>query len=113
MSDFITPPGHQKFQAKMLMNNVNACLVDSALAYVEPGGGGPEPAHTHAKDHIFIVVDGCATIRMGGQTVVLHTDEAVYVKGNIEHSIWNEADQMLKVIKINCLSAQSPGSSEL
>jgi mannose-6-phosphate isomerase-like protein (cupin superfamily) len=96
----------------MLINGVNAVIVDSALAYVEPGGGGPEPAHTHEKDHIFIVVSGCATIKLEQQTLVLHTDETAYVKGSIEHSIWNQSEQMLKVIKINCLPAQSSGTSQ-
>lgn len=107
MSDFITPTGHKNFQAKILFSDINAVILDSALAYVESGGGGPQPAHTHEKDHIFIVVDGCATIRMGRRTIVLHTDETAYVKGSIEHAIWNESDQLLKVIKINCLPAQN------
>jgi mannose-6-phosphate isomerase-like protein (cupin superfamily) len=102
MSNIITPPGHIKFQAKMLATDLNAVILDSAVAYVEPGGGGPAPSHTHEKDHFFIVVDGCATIKMGTQSIVLHTDETAYIKGDIEHSIWNESNHTLKIIKINC-----------
>lgn len=103
MSNVIIPSGHVKFEAKMLASDLNAVILDSAVAYVKPGGGGPVPSHTHEKDHFFIVVDGCATIKMGTESIVLHTDETFYVKGKIEHSIWNESEQPLKIIKINCL----------
>ena len=103
MSNFIIPPGHTKFQAKMLAVDINALLLDSAVAYIEPGGGGPSPSHVHEKDHLFIVVDGCATIKSGNQSITVHTDETVYIKGSIAHSIWNESDQPLKVIKCNCI----------
>ncbi|SHJ86486.1 cupin domain-containing protein [Propionispora hippei] len=103
MSDFITPPGHMKFQAKMLATDLNATILDSAVAYVEPGGGGPAPSHTHEKDHLFIVVDGCATIKLENESVVLKKDETLYVKGAVEHSVWNETNQSLKIIKINCI----------
>lgn len=103
MSDFITPPGHVKFQAKMLAKDLNTTILDSAVAYVEPGGGGPAPAHTHDKDHFFIVVDGCATIKLGDQSIVLKKDETLYVNGATEHSVWNETNELLKIIKINCI----------
>ena len=103
MKDFIIPPGHIKFQAKMLATDLNATILDSAVAYVEPGGGGPTPLHTHEKDHFFIVVDGCATIKLEDKSVIIEKDETLYVKGFIEHGIWNETNQLLKIIKINCI----------
>lgn len=102
MSDFMTPPGHVNFNAKMLATDLKATLLDVAVAYIEPGGGGPSPAHTHANNHLFVVVEGCATIKMGNQLIAVQTDETVYVKGDMEHSIWNESDKPLKVLKINC-----------
>ena len=103
MDKFITPPNHIRFNAKKLFYDVNATILDSALAYVEPGGGGPDPAHTHDQDHIFIVVDGCATIRVGNEYTIVQKDEALYIKGQVEHSVWNKTNELMKIIKINCV----------
>lgn len=104
MENFIIPPNHIDFKAKKIsQNDVNATMLDLAVAYVEPGGGGPSPSHAHDKDHFFIVVEGCATIRTGNQSIVLQTDETTYIKGSVEHSVWNESNHPLKIIKINCI----------
>lgn len=51
---FITPSEHVNFLAKNLFG---ACgqIVNGAIAYLAPDGGGPVTPHTHATDHLFIV----------------------------------------------------------
>ena len=66
---FITPAAHVGFLAKRLFGREEGCIKDGAVAYLEPGGGGPTEQHTHSHDHLFIVVKGEATIRLGDRVV--------------------------------------------
>ena len=72
---FITPSEHVNFLAKNLFG---ACgqIVNGAIAYLAPDGGGPVTPHTHATDHLFIV------------------------KGGIPHSVWNNAQAETVMIGI-------------
>ena len=54
---FITPPDHVNFLAKPLFGAEGA-IRDGAIARLAPQGGGPTTPHTHAHDHLFIVVKG-------------------------------------------------------
>lgn len=98
MSDFMIPPNHVGFKAKKLNGQIAGNVTDCAIAFIEPGGGGPDPSHTHPHDHFFIVVEGWATIQMGNEKVKVNTDESIMVPGEIIHSIWNESAQPLKMI---------------
>ncbi len=99
-NDFITPPGHSKFLAKKLFDDMGK-IHWGAVAYIEPNGGGPEGNHTHEDDHIFIVVEGEVKIYEGEKVNIVHKDEMFYVKGTTPHSIWNNGDDIAKVIKIS------------
>ena len=48
---FITPPEHLKFLAKKLFGNCGE-IIDGAIAYLEPDGGGPVKLHTLSLIHI-------------------------------------------------------------
>ncbi len=50
---FITPEGHSLFLAKKLFDGMGR-IKWGALAYIEPGGGGPEGGHTHHRKAIFL-----------------------------------------------------------
>lgn len=64
---FITPSEHVNFLAKNLFG---ACgqIVNGAIAYLAPDGGGPVTPHTHATDHLFIVTQGEAKVLLDGQS---------------------------------------------
>ena len=87
---FITPSEHVNFLAKNLFG---ACgqIVNGAIAYLAPDGGGPVTPHTHATDHLFIVTQGEAKVLLDGQERIIRENEAFIVKGGIPHSVWNNA----------------------
>lgn len=100
MDQFITPLNHLKFKAKKIMGEVIGKMSDCSVAYIEPQGGGPEPSHTHSHDHLFIVTEGVATVKMEKKIIKVNTDEAIIVPGLINHSIWNQTGKPLKMIGI-------------
>lgn len=89
--DFLTPPDHIRFRAKKLFQ-AGGVITDGAIAYLQPGGGGPQTKHTHEKDHLFIVVRGAARILLGDEVKILRENESFIVKGNIPHAVWNDTD---------------------
>ena len=54
---FMTPPDHVDFEAKKLFGGMGR-IIDGSIAYISMKGGGPTRQHTHAHDHLFIVVKG-------------------------------------------------------
>lgn len=97
--NFTTPPDHIGFRAKGL---VGACgeIVNGAIAYLMPGGGGPVQQHTHAHDHLFIVVKGEAKVLLGEETKIIGENESLIVKGTIPHSVWNSTDVQTVMVGI-------------
>ena len=89
---FITPPEHLKFLAKKLFGNCGE-IIDGAIAYLEPNGGGPVKLHTHPHNHLFIVISG--------QAKVLLDKEAFLVKGEIPHSVWNNSQNTTVMLGIS------------
>lgn len=99
--EFITPPNHFGFKAKKIYGNpIEGTIRDCAIAYVEPNGGGPKPAHAHPHSHFFIILEGTATIYMDNKRTEVEKDEAIHIDGGIMHSIMNESDVELKMIGI-------------
>lgn len=85
---FICPPEHINFLAKKLYDG-NAEIADAAIAYLEPGGGGPVHKHTHTHNHLFIVVKGEARIEFDDKEVLIRENESYLVDGTQPHSVWN------------------------
>jgi mannose-6-phosphate isomerase-like protein (cupin superfamily) len=101
MNEFITPPNHFGFQAKKIYGNpIEGCITDCSVAYIAPNGGGPRPSHVHPHHHFFIVTEGEATIYIAQDIFHVKKDEAIFVNGNLQHSIWNEKTTELKMIGI-------------
>ena len=99
MEAFITPPGHRDFSAKKLFEGGGA-LQWGAVAYIQPGGGGPEGGHTHPEDHIFLVMEGQVQVLLGDREATVRQDESLFVDGMVPHSIWNRSDSAAKVVKL-------------
>ena len=83
-------------------NLFGACgqIVNGAIAYLAPDGGGPVTPHTHATDHLFIVTQGEAKVLLDGQERIIRENEAFIVKGGIPHSVWNNAQAETVMIGI-------------
>ncbi len=96
-----TPPGHTRFSAMVVASRLDKQIADCAVAYIEPSGGGPEPAHTHVNDHLFVMLEGEATIVSGEREIGLKTYESVFIPGNEPHSVWNESGFPAKIMKVN------------
>ncbi len=94
---FVTPPGHLHFRAKKLFGPGGE-IEGGAIAYLQPGGGGPVQPHTHPHDHLFIVVAGEAKVMLGEEIKTIRPDEAFRVKGSIPHSVWNAAQELTVMI---------------
>jgi mannose-6-phosphate isomerase-like protein (cupin superfamily) len=92
MNGFMTPPDHVNFLAKKLFANMGE-IIDGAIAYLDKNGGGPAEVHTHAHNHLFIVVKGEAKILPDKETVIVRENESCFVKGSIPHSVWNSISE--------------------
>ena len=94
----ITPPNHSKFKALPLAKDIDTEIIDCALAFIEPGGGGPSPDHTHPHDHLFTVVSGEVQVHINGQRHLITSGCSLRVPGSKLHSVWNCGSQPAKVI---------------
>lgn len=102
MEDFKTPPDHVAFLAKKIFGDCGR-IIDGSIAYVEPGGGGPEHPHTHEHSHLFIVMVGEAVIRTPDQDILLKANESYLVDGSTEHSVWNVSEGTTVMVGISVM----------
>lgn len=98
--NYITPPDHSLFLAKKLFS-AEGGIMDGAIAHIKPGGGGPRTPHTHTHNHLFIVVEGTATILLDGREITVSRDCALTVTGALPHSVWNKEDIPLVMVGIS------------
>lgn len=89
-----------KFLAKKLFGNCGE-IIDGAIAYLEPGGGGPANLHTHPHNHLFIVITGKAKVLLGNEEKIIKANEAFLVKGKIPHSVWNDSQETTTMLGIS------------
>lgn len=64
-------------------------------------GGGPTEKHTHAHNHLFVVVKGQAKILLDDVEVIVFENESYIVPGNIPHSVWDNTDDETIMIGIS------------
>ena len=100
MTNFITPPNHINFLAKKLFAGMGE-IIDGSIAYLEKDGGGPTELHTHAHNHLFIVVKGEAKILLNNEPVIVRENESYLVEGSIPHSVWNNLSETTVMIGIS------------
>ena len=98
--DFSTPPVHVNFLAKKLFGECGHIL-DGAIAYIEPHGGGPIEQHTHEKNHLFVVVRGEVKVLYGERVEIYRANESFLVKGDMPHSIWNNTEETVIMLGIS------------
>ena len=91
-SEFTTPPAHIHFKAKKFPE-LAGTFRDGALAFLEPGGGGPLGKHSHTPDHLFLVVSGEARVEYENETVVIPAGTTCRVTGRRPHAVWNNTNQ--------------------
>ena len=99
---FVVPPNHVNFEAKRLFGSMGQIL-DGSIAYITLKGGGPAEQHTHAHNHLFIVVKGEAKVLLADEEVIIHQDEAYLVQGTVPHSVWSSQDAETVMIGIPVL----------
>ena len=63
------------------------------LLTLSPTGGGPLERHTHAHNHLFIIVKGEATVILGDEEKIIRENESLLVDGHIPHSVWNNTPE--------------------
>ena len=108
MKNYITPKNHRKFKALPLSSKIDDEIIDCAIAFIEPGGGGPFPDHTHSHDHLFTVISGEIEIRIGEDKKKIKRGMSIRVKGETLHSVWNVGTSEAKVIGISLNKKQKP-----
>lgn len=97
---FITPPGHVNFLAKKLFADMGK-IVDGSIAWLGEKGGGPAEFHTHAHNHLFIVVKGEAKIQYSDHEVLIKENESYLVDGKTPHSVWNNGTEPAVMLGIS------------
>ena len=111
MNNFMTPPNHVNFLAKKLFANMGE-IIDGSIAYLEKAGGGPTELHTHAHNHLFIVVKGEAKILLHNESVIVKKNESYLVEGSIPHSVWNNFSETTVMIGISVKNKRDESCSE-
>lgn len=71
------------------------------LAYIEPGGGGPENDHAHDFGHFITVFRGTLLVKQGQRQQLLHGPEAIAIPGGLGHSIWNAGQGDLELLVVD------------
>ena len=100
MDGFITPPDHVNFLAKKLFANMGE-IIDGSIAYLDENGGGPAELHTHAHNHLFIVVKGEAKIQYADHAVIVSENNSYLVTGKMPHSVWNNSTEQSIMIGLS------------
>lgn len=100
MDEFMAIPNHINFRAKKLFGEVGQ-IIDGSIAYIDVNGGGPVERHTHVHNHLFIVVEGEVKMLLGDQEVIVKQNESYFVKGDIPHAVWNNAQGKTVMIGIS------------
>lgn len=100
LEEFVTPPEHLKFLAKKLFGDCGE-IIDGAIAYLEPNGGGPISLHSHPHNHLFIVISGQAKVLLGNEEKIINANEAFLVKGEVPHSVWNNSQDTTVMLGIS------------
>ena len=100
MDGFITPPNHVNFLAKKLFAGTGE-IIDGSIAYLEEKGGGPKELHTHAHNHLFIVVKGEAKIQYSDHEFIIKENDSYLVDGKTPHSVWNNGTEQAVMIGLS------------
>lgn len=106
MDGFRPPAGHTGFLAKQLFAGDGSEhsfgeIIGGAIAYLEPGGGGPTQMHTHPHNHLFIVVSDRARVETPAGTQTVGANESLLVEGPVPHSVWNGTDSTTVMLGIS------------
>lgn len=56
-------------------------IIDGSIAYVDLSGGGPTEQHTHEHNHLFIVTQGEAKIKLADSEVIVKKMKRFLWKG--------------------------------
>jgi mannose-6-phosphate isomerase-like protein (cupin superfamily) len=100
-----TPKNHINFKALQLAAEIDDEIMDCAIAYIEPNGGGPLPDHTHPHDHLFTVISGKIEIRLRGEKIILNDGMSLKIPGCEPHSVWNVSENIAKVLGVSLKKA--------
>lgn len=101
MDGFTPVPHHTGFLAKRVFGDTSGRVLDVSIAHLEPGGGGPVPAHAHpGRDHLFIVTRGVMEARTPEGVRRFGPDEALLAPGGKVHEIWNAGDSPAVVVGV-------------
>jgi len=108
MNGFITPSDHINFSAKKLFAGMGE-IVDGSIAYLNEKGGGPTELHTHAHNHLFIVVKGEAKIQYPDREIIIKENDSYLVDGKTPHSVWNNGTRQAIMIGLSVKAAGIEG----
>lgn len=101
MDGFVLAPRHTGFLAKRVFEEEAGRVLDVSIAHLEPGGGGPVPAHAHpGRDHLFIVTQGVMEARTPSGVRRFGPDEALLIPGGQVHAVWNAGDGPAVVVGV-------------
>lgn len=94
----VIPPNHIGFKALPLAKELDEEIIDCAVAFIEPQGGGPTTDHIHEHDHLFTVISGEIEVMVENTVHTLKSGCSLRVSGSKLHSVWNRGRTVAKVI---------------
>lgn len=68
------------------------------IAIIEPGGGGPVPAHQHDTAHLFVVIQGMVAVIMDKKVHQVDQFQSIYIPSGVEHTMHNPTNSDATVL---------------
>lgn len=100
-------PGCREYYARPIVIQDGGEDWSCFLGYMKPGGGGPEGDHAHAHDHLVTVLEGTLLVKQGRRHQLLHSPQAMLVRGQKSHSFWNPGREDLELVMVNVPPART------
>lgn len=71
----------------------------AGIAEIVPGGGALR-LHSHAEAEIYYIIEGTGIMSLDGRETVVGAGTAVFIPGDAEHGLRNEAGSTLKLFYV-------------
>jgi mannose-6-phosphate isomerase-like protein (cupin superfamily) len=71
---------------------------ETCVWQVEIAAGTPSTPHTLTREEVFVVLEGTAAVRIGGDEGAAGTGDAVVVPADVQFELWNAGDGPLRLL---------------
>jgi uncharacterized cupin superfamily protein len=93
----------QVYRAPATLLSAGRAEIAASIDVVDPGKRGCPYHFHHAQEELFIVLEGCGTLRVAGELLPIQAGDTIFLPAGPEypHQIINTSDQDLKYLGIS------------